>query len=276
MPPGDEPARDLPPGDRDGAGDGYSQPGPPRHRGRWVAMVALLVLGLCGLAGGAAGAVRQLLPRQFSPAQQQQIRNWEMTRRWRALEAGQIFPETVGYQVQPDMLNGTQGLLLTARRLGIAPQSSCGKAVSAAAAAVLAADHCAAMLRATYVDASGSMVVTLGVAAMPDALAAMTAAPRLEAALHDQSLAVHAFAVARSPAAFFRQPQRQFSAAFQFGPYVVLATAGFADGRHHVQLTTDNYYEEEMSSLASGLANSVAKRLGAQPPAATCPGAPGC
>lgn len=261
----------------DQAGSGYpAGRGAQSRRGRWVAVVTLLALGLCGLAGGAAGAVRQLLPREFTPAQQLKIQNWEMTRRWRAMPAGQIFPLTIGYQVPADMLNSAQGLALDASRLGIAPQSSCDKAVSAAGAAVLTAEHCAAMLRATYVDASGSMVITLGVAALPDTLAAMQAERQLQAAFHDQDLAVHAFAVARSPAASFRQPERQLSTAYQFGPYVVLATAGFSDGRHHVQLTSDNYYEEEMSSLADGLANSVVKRLGQRPLEPTCPGAPGC
>jgi hypothetical protein len=268
---------DLLPGGPEEASGGYSAyPVPPSRRGRWAAMVALLAVGLCGLAGGAAGAVRQLLPREFSSAQQQQIQTWEMTRRWRALPAGQIFPAAVGYQVQPEMLNGTQGLGLTASRLGIAPQSSCAAAVSAAAAAVLTAAHCAAMLRATYVDASGSMVVTLGVAALPSMTAAMTAVPRLTEASHDQGLAVHAFAVARSPAASFRQPQRQFSTAVQFGPYIVLVTAGFTDGRRHVELNTDDYYEEEMSSLAGGLATTIAHRLGQPPGTPSCPGAPGC
>ena len=276
MPAVGEAAGDLQPSAPDGAGGGYSRLGQPPRRGRWVAMVALLAVGLCGLAGGAAGAVRQLLPREFSLVQQQQIQNWEMTRRWRAMPAGQIFPATVTYQVSPDMLNSAQGLSLQAIRLGIAPQSGCGQAVAAAAAAVLAADHCSAMLRATYVDASGSMVVTLGVGVLPNTLMAMKAAPRLEAALHDQSLAVRAFTVARSPAASFRDPQRQYSTAVQYGPYVVLATAGFTDGRHHVRLATDDYYEEEMSSLANGLASSVAKRLGKPPPAPTCPGGPGC
>jgi hypothetical protein len=271
------PAGDLLPGGQDDAGGGYpGYPGPPPRRGRWAAMVAVLALGLCGLAGGAAGAVRQLMPREFSPAQEQQIQNWEMTKRWRALPAGQIFPATVGYQVPPGLLNGPQGLGLTASRLGIAPQSSCGTAVSAAAAAVLAAAHCAAMVRATYVDASGSMVVTLGLAALPSTTAAETAVQRLAAASRDQGLAVHAFAVARSPAASFRQPQRQFSTVVQLGPYVVLATAGFTDGRRHVQLNTDDYYEEEMSSLAGGLAGSIAHRLGTRPLEPTCPGAPGC
>lgn len=275
---GDEAPADLP-GPAGAESPEYVAPGgpPTRARGRsWAAIVALLAVGLCGLAGGAAGAVRQLLPREFSASQQRQIQTWEMTRRWRAMQAGQIFPATISYPVSPQDLNGVQGLVLTATRLALAPQSSCRGAVSAAAVTVLAAARCAAVLRATYVDASGSMAITLGVAALPDAAAAMTAAQKLARAIRDQGLAVHAFPVARTPAAGFRQAQRQFSIAVAAGPYVILATAGFTDGRRHVQLSTDDYYEQEMSSLAYGLAGNVSRRLGATPLPPTCPGAPGC
>lgn len=257
---------------------GHPQLPPAARRGRsWAAMVALLAIGLCGLAGGAAGAVRQLLPRDFSAAEQHQIQNWEITRRWRAMPAGQIFPATERYQVQPVSLNSTHGgLWLTARRLGVAPASSCGKAVSRAAAALLAAGRCSAVLRATYLDASGSVVITVGVAALPTPTAAATISERLTGALRNQSLALHAFPVARSAAAGFRQAQRQLSIAMAAGPYVFLATAGFTDGRRHVPLSTDDYLEMEMSNLAYGLVGNVSRRLDTSPAAAVCPGAPGC
>jgi hypothetical protein len=220
--------------------------------------------------------VRQILPREFSAAQQSQIQTWEMTRRWRALGAGQIFPATEQYHVAQLALNSARGLSLTARRLSIAPSSSCGKAVSTAAAAVLAAGRCSIVLRATYLDASGSMAVTVGVAALPTISAAMTASDRLAGVIHNQSLAVHAFPVARSAAASFRQPQRQFSLARPAGPYVVFATAGFTDGRRQGPLTTDDYIMQEMSSLADGLAANISHRLNVQPAIPACPGAPEC
>jgi hypothetical protein len=199
-----------------------------------------------------------------------------MTRRWRALSAGQIFPVTEQYQVAQLALNSARGLSLTARRLSIAPPSSCGKAVSTAAAAVLANGRCAAVMRATYLDASGSMVVTVGVAALPTISAATTASDRLTGVIHNQSLAVHAFPVARSAAASFRQPQRQISLATSAGPYVVFTTAGFADGRRRVPLSTDDYILQEMTSLAGGLATDISRRLDVQPATPACPGAPGC
>ena len=256
---------------------GYPQPPPAPHRGRsWAAMLALLAIGLCGLAGGAAGAVRQLLPREFSVAQQGQIQNWQMTRRWRAQQAGQVFPASLQYQIPNTSLNSKNNLALTARRLGIAAPSSCGKAVSKSAAAVLAAGRCASVLRATYLDASESMVTTVGVAALPTHAAALAAVDKLAPAVHNQSFALHAFALAGSAAASFRQAQRQLSVAVVAGPYVVLATAGFTDGRRHVPLSSDDYIQLEMSSLVSGLADDVAHSLGKPVPVPTCPGAPGC
>ena len=269
------PATELAPPTADPAG--YPQlPSAPRRGRSWAAMLALLAIGLCGLAGGAAGAVRQLLPREFSLAQQRQIQTWEMTRRWRAQQAGQIFPPTLPYLVPGTSLNSSDDLALTARRLGIATPGGCGKVVSKSAAAVLAAGRCAAVLRATYIDASESMVATVGVAAMPTTGAALAAAAKLGVTARSQSFAVHAFPLARSAAASFRQAQRQYSIAMSAGPYVILATAGFTDGRRHVPLSTDDYIKQEMNNLVSGLVKDLVHHLGKQVPAATCPGAPGC
>jgi hypothetical protein len=281
-PAGDAPRPDVdePAGQPAPSGDpasDYPQLPPRSHRGRsWAAMVAVLAIGLCALAAGAAGAVRQLLPREFSLAQQRQIQNWQLSRRWRAQPAGQIFPATLPYQVSNVSLNSGVGLDLTASRLGIAPASGCSKAVSKSAAAVLAAGRCGTVLRATYLDASDSMVTTVGVAALATPAAATAAASKLLPDLHNQSFALHALPMPRSAAASFRQSQRQYSIAMPAGPYVVLATAGFTDGRRHVPLATDDYIYLEMSSLVKGLVDDIGHNLGKPPLPVTCPGAPGC
>jgi hypothetical protein len=211
----------------------------------------------------------------LSAAQQRQIMAWEISRRWRAMPVGQIFPATVGYQVPGLALYSVQPLSLTATRLGIAPQTACAADVSRAAAAVLAAGHCTAMLRATYIDASGSMLVTLGVAVLPASAAAHTAARQLSVAGRGH-LVLRPLAVAGTPAASFRDNQRQLSVAVSGGPYVILVTAGFSDGRPRLQLAADSYYSLEMAGLANGLAQAAAGRLGAPLPVPRCPGAPGC
>jgi hypothetical protein len=93
-----------------------------RGRGGWRFSITLIVLfvGMAGLAASAAGVSAQLLPRKFTPSQQQQIANWETARRWRALTAGKIFPAAITYQVPSDTLNAGSQLALTAYRVGIA------------------------------------------------------------------------------------------------------------------------------------------------------------
>jgi hypothetical protein len=237
-------------------------------------MVLLLGLGLCGLAAAAVGVAHQLLPRQFSLAQARQIETWEMTGRWRALSAGQIFPASVTYTLPATAVNSAQSLPLAARRLAISPAIGCASAVSAAAAKVLAAAHCSAVMRATYVDSSGSMVATVGVAVLPDSQAAQTAARALAA--HGLALTVRALPVPGTVARGFGDAQRQLAAVEQAGPYVILSTAGFTDGRPHVRLASDFYYDQEMGSLADGLALSAGALLGTGPVIPKCPGAPGC
>ncbi len=239
-------------------------------------MVLVLGLGLCGLAAAAVGVAHQLLPRQFTPAQQRQIMAWEMTRRWRALSAGQIFPAAVAYKVSAQAVNSTQGLTLEAHRLAISPDTGCASGVSAAAATVLAAAHCSALLRATYLDSSGSMVATVGVAVLPDTQAAFAVAHALTAHGQDLALAVRALPVAGTVASRFGAGQRQLSDVVSAGPYVIMSAAGFTDGRPHVRLASDYYYDQEMTSLVDDLASAANTLLGTTPAIPKCPGSPGC
>ncbi len=265
----------LQPEPGDSGGSQPAAPAPRRRRLGWAAMILALGLGLSGLAGSAVGVMHQLLPRQFTVAQQQQIITWEMTSRWRRLPAGRIFPATVAYEIPGPVLDGSQGLVLSAHRLGISGPVGCDAGASAAAATVLIAGHCAAILRATYLDSSGSLVVTLGVGVLRSSAAAATAVARLKA-LRGLAMAVRAFPVPGTPARAFRDPRRQLALAVNAGPYVIMSVVGFADGRRHVLLASDSYYEHEMASLARGLAMATGRVIGALPPAPTCPGAPGC
>jgi hypothetical protein len=247
-----------------------------RRGTRWTAMGLLLGLGLCGLAAAAVGVAHQLLPRQFTVVQERQIMAWDMTRRWRALSAGQIFPPTIAYEISPQAVNENQGLMLEARRLEISPATGCASGVSAGAATVLTADHCSALLRATYLDSSGSMVATVGVAVLPNSQAATAAARALAAHGQDLALAVRALPVGGTVASGFADGQRQISAVKPAGPYVILSTAGFTDGRRQVRLASDYYYDQEMTSLVDGLASAARTLLGTPPAVPRCPGSPGC
>jgi hypothetical protein len=216
-----------------------------------------------------------LLPRKFTAVQQQEIMNWEAARRWRVLSAGKIFPAAISYQLPAEALESDAGLPLKAYRVGISPQTSCAMASDPAAARVLSAGHCSAMLRATYVDETDSMLVTVGVAVMPGATAARSAAGALSAS---QKLdpAVRAVAFRGTLAASFGQQEQQLSWATSAGSYLILSTAGYADGRPEVPVASDTYTDQEMTSLANGVADAVSAPLGASPPVPKCPGAPGC
>jgi hypothetical protein len=263
-----------------------------RHRRRYpgggrrvVARIAL-ALGLAGFGVSAFGVAIQLLPRQFTAGQQRQIEAWQVSSRWQELSAGKIFPATVPYQLSASVLGYTTALNLNALRVGIAPQeSNCAQSVTTAAAgAMLRRDGCEAVLRATYVDSTRSYVMTVGVAVLPSAAAAADAGNGLTqpllAAARDANGAgrLAGVSVVRfgGSGAEFYDYNRQISASFSYGPYVVMYAVGYADNRPRVSLADDRYADDEMTSMAKGVALSVAATLGTKPAPPHCPGSPGC
>jgi hypothetical protein len=263
-----------PPGD---AAAAVRRGGRWRRRGRLTAFGALLAVGLVGLAVSAVGIAHQLLPRHFTAAQQRAIATWEVERRWRADPAGTIFPASVPYYLPPTLLNADTGMALHARLLGISPLTSCAQAVSGTANRLLRAHGCSDVLRATYVDGSGSLVATVAVAVLPSTTAAGAVVSDLsQAGGASRPALVRALAIAGTPAAGFGAAQRQLSYAEGAQSYVIMATAGFADGRGRVRLAADDYLDGELSSLAVGLVGKARSVLGGPPAAPACPGAPGC
>jgi hypothetical protein len=270
---------------RESAGDGYRPPSGGQNR-RLAASIALL-LGLTGLVVSAIGLTVQMLPRHFSAEQQRQIMSWEISRRWQTMPAGQIFPATISYQLPATVLEDATPLSLNALRVSIAPQEpDCAKAVtSAAAGAILQRDRCQAVLRATYIDATHSYVMTVGVAVMPNDAAATSAnsgidKPKLAAARSGAGTGEVAAGVGvirfGGAAGKLYDYSRQISVSFTDGPYVIMYAAGYADNRPQVAVSQDPYARDEMSSMAAGVAQSVANRLASRPATPHCPGAPGC
>lgn len=237
--------------------------------------MAALVIGLTGLAVSAAGAAGQLLPRRFSVAQQQRIISWQIARRWRTMTAGQIFPATVTYQLPGYSLASGSGLNLTARRIGIARRAGCGAATDPRAARALERRGCIAVLRATYVDSTGSLVVSVGVAVLPSATAAGAVASQLPHGGRPGA-GVRPVAFPGTLTSAFGSRQRQLSWAVSDGPYLIMSAAGYADGRPRVRLSSDSYAAQELTSVADGVAEAVAMPLGALPATPRCPGAPAC
>ncbi len=241
-----------------------------------------LVVGVGGLGASLVGVATQLLPRQFTARQQQQIIDWEVGKRWRVFPAGKIFPASVRYPLQA-ALSGGGALTLTASRIGIARQATCPAATDAVIAAVLARSGCQAMLRATYVDATDSYVVTVGVAVFGTTAEASAAQRELaataRASVRHPDVAppgVLPVRFAGTPAAWFTSSRRQLSASTNAGTYVVFYTVGYADQRPLEPVAADSYADSELTSVGAGVARAVVSVLAAPLPQPHCPGTPGC
>ena len=260
----------------------------PVRRGRRPLVATLLaVIGLCGLVVAGLVVRGQLKPRTFTAAQQKRIQAWEIAKRWRTMPKTQIFPYAINYTLA-DLSKpvGAKGgtLKLSASRLGIAKQASCGHAAGGSRSfmSVLSGQGCQALLRSTYADATSSLVVTAGVAVLKNKASAMAAArfltggPALGQGGPARQLVLRPFRVGGTPAALYSYPQRQLSWVVAAGSYLVMATVGYSDGRPRVSVSSDQYALEEMTSLARGVATRIAAPLRAPPPVLRCPGAPSC
>lgn len=257
--------------------------GKRKRRPGLAAVFALL--SLVGLALAGYGAIAAFKPRVFTPEQRAKIEAWEVAKRWRTTKKTQIFPALIRYQLSGESLGSTGSLRLTAHRLAIARQATCASVAGAKSMLPLfRRTGCQALLRATYTDESSSFVVTVGVAVLNSQAAAMTVVRTLTRQPASVPGAVARLAVLRplrvpdSPAAGFGLRQRQLSWVAGARSYLVVATAGYADGRPRVLVSTDSYMYLEMTSLARGIADVVAAPLGVPPPVPRCPqaGTPPC
>lgn len=257
-----------------------------RRRPGLAAIWALL--GLCGLAVAGYAAHNQLMPRVFTRTQQRQIEAWEVGSRWRTIPANRLFPAVVPYRLGGARF-GSAGLLrLAARRLAIARQESCARAAGARkpVLTLLAREGCQVILRASYSGADSSFVLTVGIAVLPSQASALAvvgylahrpgSAPTAPAGVRAAHLVLRPFPVPGTPAAGFGLRQRQFSWVADAGPYLVVTTMGYADGRRRVQVTNDPYTYQEMSSMARGVVATIAAPLDRVPQVPHCPGGPAC
>ena len=247
---------------------------PSQERRRYRLVLAGFVLALIGLAASVGSVALHVLPRTFSRPQQQQLAAWEIGKRWRTWPAGRIFPAVIPYQVPAMALASGSPAQLSATRIGIAPAASCPSAAGPKARPVLARQHCTTVLRATYRDSTGAFAVTVGVAVLPSparASHALGALPR-----RDASAGVRTVPFGHTLAASFSNAARQLSDISATGPYLIMSTVGYADGRHRVRESADPYDKAEMLSVADGISDWIGARIGAAPPPATCPGGPAC
>jgi hypothetical protein len=184
---------------------------------RLVSLVLLIVMAIAGIAGGGFALVHEMT-RHATKAEIAAAGAKELASRWQRLPAGKIFPATISYQDAQDQP-------VPARLVGIAPPVSCGSAMTAAAFARIRPFGCSTVLRATYIDASGTLAATVGVAV----LASQTAATGAQARLGSMTAGVSLDAVPFSGTVTndFGNAQRAVGAIqMTGGPYLFLFSAG--------------------------------------------------
>jgi type VII secretion-associated serine protease mycosin len=193
--------------------------------GRAVGITVCAAVAALGLTAAVFGVTqaRALAIRRPTPAELSAAAAAGVAQRWEREDAGAIFPATVRY---------TSDLQTTekATRLAIGTGRACATALDATLRAAATANHCAAGLRATYTDALGGAVYTVGVLAFPDAADASAFYGTVTVSAYPAT-GLNALPVAGTAAALFSDKARQAAAAQLAGPYVVLAVAGYADGR---------------------------------------------
>lgn len=205
-----------------------------------------------GVAGQAARLAHAESARGPSQAERTAAAMAGVGQRWERLTLGQIFLPSVGY---------TSGQLTseTAARLGISAGDSCDEALDDTLQSAAQRLGCVAALQASYADELRGIVVTVGVVVFPDSGAAHEFAAYVpKGGLPAAGL--RALALPGTAAAPFADSARQASAVQVTGPYVVLAVAGYADGRPASQAAEPRppVFGPVMNSIVSAVVEPLA------------------
>ncbi|ROO86340.1 hypothetical protein EDD29_3904 [Actinocorallia herbida] len=197
-------------------------PPPARRRSRHVPAAALALVGLAALGTGGVLLTGELT-REPTRAELAAAAERETHERWRLRPVGEVFPAEVPYG---DAADGSVKPI--ARRVGIASAASCAEALDTDAARALAAHGCRTVLRATYVDATGTQVTTVGLVPLRDADAGRTAVREMSGREREGLRAVGFPETASAP---FTDATRQAFVAGGTGRYLLLQTSGWLDDR---------------------------------------------
>jgi hypothetical protein len=227
------------------AGGDAGQAGPlaarKRGRTRVAAICLLLALGLSSTGAGGF-LLRREMGRAATPAEIAAAGRAELAARWRELPAGTIFPLSVTFLAADFSGNST------ARLVGLAVPASCSVALDAQVLAKLSGLGCVTVLRATYIDYSGTIAATIGIAVLRSPRAATAGLARLSDILNRSGLRVAVFP--GTIAAGFGDPQRAvFNDAKGAGPYLYFVVGGDTDGRPGSAGGTD----ANLTAMANGL-----------------------
>jgi type VII secretion-associated serine protease mycosin len=221
--------------------------------GRAVRIAACATAALAGLAlaVAAAGRVQSEQGRKPTPAEFAAAAAAGIGQRWERVPAGQLFPATIRYRTE---LQTSE----TASRLGIARDHACADAVDDTLTGLAKRDGCVAGLRADYADQLRGSVYTVGILAFGSPAKASAFYARMPLSAYPAT-GLRPLAIGGTPSALFANGARQASAAQLEGPYVVLAVAGYADGR---PANTADERRDTVFDPASQLVTAVAAPLG--------------
>jgi hypothetical protein len=191
------------------------------------------------------------LTRPPTVAERNRAATAEVARRWEAWPAGKVFPDAVPYTLS---VGGKE----SARRVGIDRETGCENAVDASLRTTLRTHGCRAVIRATYLDQLQGLAVTVGVVVFPDAAKAAAAMGGLPSEAKP-SPGLRALPLPRSVASRFDDTARQEAAIKHRGPYLVMATIGYADGRPAVKIKQkQGYLKVVVPQLAESILGSLA------------------
>jgi len=232
-----------------------------RRRGLFLALIGvILVVAATDVLLGTVGLLRETRSRPLTAAERAEYVRKDVARRWHSWPAIRIFPSEVEYTG----LGRTQRV---ARRVGIAPETSCRGGLDAPVAGVLEEYGCRTLLRATYVDQSAAYAITVGVAVLRDEEARIEAATKLPI---DDRVGVRPVAFPGTVTEKFGAAQRQRTGWTATGPYIVFTTSGYTDGRTRQAVPPEEILHSELWPVAQTIGGQIARALGRPPDVPRC------
>lgn len=225
-----------------------------------VIMAVVLAVAAVDVLLGTVGLLQETRSRPLTLAERAKYVEEDVARRWQAWPVGMLFPEELEYTA---LGRGQQ----FARRVGVAPEASCGSVVDSSVASALREHGCLTMLRATYVDQTATFAITIGVAVLRDEETRVEASAKLPV---DDRVGVRPVAVSGTLTDTFGAAQRQRTGWVGAGPYIVFSTVGYTDGRIRDSVSAEEPLNSEMWPTAQSTAGRIARFLGEPPDVPRC------
>ncbi|MFF5206864.1 hypothetical protein [Streptosporangium sp. NPDC000396] len=215
----------------------------------------ILAIAVSNVLTGTVGLFRETRARPLTAAEQARYIKEEIAGRWHAWSADLVFPTELQYI-------GLGRAQQYARRIGVAPETSCRSGLDAPTGSILGESGCRTLLRATYVDQTSTFVITVGIAVLDDEEKRVTATSQMTV---DDRVGVRPVAFPGTASELFGAAQRQRNAWIPVGPYVVFSTAGYADGRTRESISPEEILHSELWPTAQAIAGRIAHALGDEP-----------